>query len=196
MSAAARSVTAVAAALALGASPAAAPRAQPTDPTTPAAPAQCNVHESVTRLGQWFDPSHVLTAGAPMQDILAPSSTTHPPVAMRLLLRAQAVGDGRWRLVIRDARQRTLVVLAAEDFGGPQDQGRERWTGILRAPRVIFDLRDADPTVRIQVLSGVALPASGEGVSFISFSLASTKASMGVRTQLDSSLGTGAFRRG
>jgi hypothetical protein len=161
MNAGARTLIALGTALALGVAPPAAPLRPPAAAQPTADAPQCSGHESITRLGQWFDANLVLTRASARAPLPAPTSSTYPPIAMRLLLRAQVVGDGKWRLVIRDPQQRTLVVLAAEDFGGAQGQNAERWTGILRTGRVLFDLQNADPTVRIQVLSGVGLPKSG-----------------------------------
>jgi hypothetical protein len=147
------------AAAAMAATPPPPPAAQP-PPHGPSQPTggACPVLERVTRLGQWFPPSRILTPAIPVQQVVAPQNPQFSPVAMRLQFQVNNAGDRRWRIVVRDPDLRTLAVLAADDFPNPTGTAAERWTGILRFPRVVLELEDASPGVAIAVASGIALP--------------------------------------
>jgi hypothetical protein len=137
-------------------------------PPGPAAPSggQCPVHEKVTTLGVWFEANKSVTALDPIRTIKPPDTATFS--AMRLQLVPVNLGDRTWRLVIRDPRQRTLAVLTASDFIGNGGAPATRWTGILRAPRVILDLEDAAGDVKLKAEAALALPESTNGAPVFS----------------------------
>lgn len=148
---------------------------QPVRQEAKAAP-ECRAAELKTTFGVWFN-SAVMVSPADAEQI-EPGIPNFSVGGMRLLLKVRQPGDGKWKIVFRDADQRLVALLDASEFRDASGRYEKRglWTGRLEVDLATAQIIGDDPRVRVEVESGVALPSSIDGDARLFSTMGSTPA--------------------